>query len=81
MATPGGVGLVRELGGSVMAFHRARAIAVLLALASVTIMAGAEETIPEARIEATIPQLGFVMGVGFDSLWMMNLATSKARSH
>ena len=60
-----------------MAFRRAIAVAVLFALASVTATAGAEEAIPEARVEATIPQTGFVMGIGFDSVWMMGLATNK----
>jgi virginiamycin B lyase len=50
---------------------------MLLALASVTATAGAEETTREARVEATISQSGNVMGVGFDSLWMMSLTTNK----
>jgi streptogramin lyase len=50
---------------------------MLLALVSVPNTAGAEEVTRDARIEATIPQSGNVMGVGFDSVWMMNLATNK----
>jgi streptogramin lyase len=50
---------------------------MLLALASVSPTVGAEETTREARVEATIPQSGNVMGVGFDSLWMINLSTNK----
>jgi streptogramin lyase len=62
-----------------MVFRRAIAIGVLLlALASVTTTtAGAEETVQEARVEATIPQPGFVMVLGFDSLWMMDQVTKK----
>ena len=50
---------------------------MLLTLASVTTTVGAEETIREVRVEATIPQSGNVMVVGFDSLWMMSMTTSK----
>ena len=50
---------------------------MLLALASVVTAVGAEETTREADVEATIPQSGNVMGVGFDSLWMMSLTTNK----
>ena len=50
---------------------------MLLALASVTATAGAEETTREARVEATIWQAGNVMGVGCDALWMMSLTTNK----
>jgi virginiamycin B lyase len=57
-------------------FHRAMSVVMLLALTSVTTPVVAEETTREARIEATIPQPGNVMGLGFDSLWMMNLATN-----
>jgi streptogramin lyase len=60
-----------------MVFRRPTAVAMLFALASVTAKAGTGEMIPEARVEATIPQTGFVMGVGFDSIWMMGLATNK----
>jgi virginiamycin B lyase len=60
-----------------MAFHRAMSVAMLLALVSVTTTVGGEETTREARVEATIPQPGFVMATGFDSVWMMNLATDK----
>jgi len=60
-----------------MTFHRALSVVMLLALASVTSASGAEETAREVRIEATIPQSGNVMGVGFDSLWMMSLTTKK----
>ena len=60
-----------------MAFHRATSLVTLLALVSVTTAVGAEEATREARVEATIPQTGNVMGVGFDSLWMMSLATNK----
>jgi streptogramin lyase len=52
-------------------------VVILLALASISPTVGAQETIREASIEATIPQAGFVMAVGFDSLWMMSLATNK----
>jgi len=47
-----------------------------MALASVA-TAGAEGTIRDARVETTLPQAGTVMGVGFDSLWMMNTTTNK----
>jgi virginiamycin B lyase len=50
---------------------------MLLALASVTIAVGADETTREAHVEAAIPQPGNVMAVGFDSLWMMGLTTNK----
>ncbi len=60
-----------------MAFHRAVSVVMLLALVSAPNTAGAEEVPRDARIEATIPQSGNVMGVGFDSAWMMNLATNK----
>src|ERR1700735_1107612 len=61
-----------------MAFHRAMPIVMLLALVSVTTTTiRAEETTREARVEATIPQSGNVMGVGFGSLWMMSLTTNK----
>ena len=60
-----------------MAFHRAMSVVMLLALVSVPNTAGAEEVTRDARIEATIPQSGNVMGVGFDSVWMMNLTTNK----
>ena len=58
-----------------MTFHRAIAVVMLLTLASVTTTVGAEETVREAWVEATIS--GNVMGVGFDSLWMMSLTTNK----
>ena len=64
-----------------MAFHRAMAVVMLLALASVATTVGAEETTREVRVEATIPQSGNVMGVGFDSLWMMRSDDEQARSH
>ena len=48
-----------------MAFHRAVSVVMLLALISVTGTAGAEEVTRDVRIEATIPQSGNVMGVGF----------------
>lgn len=60
-----------------MAFLRAIAVAALLALASVTATVGTEGASLEATVEATIPQVGFVMATGFDSVWMMNLATTK----
>ena len=60
-----------------MAFHRAMSAVVALALILVTTAVGAEETAREAHVEATIPQSGDVMGVGFDSLWMMSLTTNK----
>jgi hypothetical protein len=50
---------------------------LLLALVSVSTTVGAEEITREARIEATIPQSGNVMGVGFNSVWMMDLTTKK----
>jgi len=50
---------------------------MLLALASAATTVAAEETAREVRVEATIPRVGNVMGVGFDSLWMMNLTTNK----
>jgi virginiamycin B lyase len=46
-------------------------------LVSVSTSVRADETTPEAHVEATIPQSGNVMGAGFDSVWMMNLATNK----
>jgi streptogramin lyase len=52
-------------------------VVMLLALVSVANTAGAEEIVGDARIEATIPQTGNVMGVGFDSVWMMSLETKK----
>ena len=60
-----------------MALHRATVVIVLFALASFTAPAGAGEAIPEARVEATIPQPGHVMATGFESVWIMNLATNK----
>ena len=60
-----------------MAFHRAMSVVMLLALVSVATTVGAEEITRDARIEATIPQSGNVMGVGFDSVWMMSLTTNK----
>ena len=60
-----------------MAFHRALSAVLLLALVSVSAMVGAEETSREASVEATIPQSGFVMGAGFDSVWMMSLTTNR----
>ena len=60
-----------------MAFSRAMSVIMLLALVSVPNTAGAEEVTRDARIEATIPQSGNVMGVGFKSLWMMSLTTNK----
>jgi streptogramin lyase len=59
-----------------MAFRRAVSVVLLFALLSVTTV-DAEEPILEAHIEATIPQTGFFMVAGFDSVWMMNLATHK----
>jgi hypothetical protein len=38
---------------------------------------GLRKTTPEAHVEATIPQSGYVMGAGFGIVWMMNLATNK----
>ena len=64
-----------------MTFHRALSVVMLLALASVTSASGAEETAREVRIEATIPQSGNVMGVGFNSLWMMSSDDEEARSY
>jgi streptogramin lyase len=61
----------------IVAFHRAMSVVVLLALALVTTTVGAEETTREARVEATILKFGNVMGVGFDSLWMMSPGTNK----
>jgi virginiamycin B lyase len=60
-----------------MAFNRATLAVLMLALVSASTMVGAEETIREARVEATLPQSGTVIGVGFDSLWMMDTATNK----
>jgi virginiamycin B lyase len=60
-----------------MAFSRAIAVVIQLALASVTTPAWAEETARGARIETRFPQAGTAMVVGFDSLWMMNTTTSK----
>jgi hypothetical protein len=60
-----------------MAFHRTVAVVMLLALASVATTVGAEETLREVRVEATIPLSGYVMDVGFDAVWMMSLETSK----
>ena len=42
----------------------------LLALAKVPVRA--EESARELRVEATVPQYGYSMGVGFGSLWMMS---------
>ena len=59
------VALARNLGSTYsMAFHREIAAVVLFALASVTATAGTEEKFQEARVEATIPQVGFVMSIG-----------------
>ena len=65
-----------------MAFYGAMPVVMLLALASVTPVAGAEEIMREARVEAAIPLSGNSMAVGFDSLWTMDLETKKlARIH
>jgi streptogramin lyase len=58
-----------------MAFYRVSSVVLLLALASVSAALGAEETMREARVEATIPHGANVMAVGFGSLWMMGLTT------
>ena len=61
-----------------MTFRNQAMLAVLLlALVSTSTTVGAEETDREARIEATIPRSGFFMVAGFDSVWMMDLATNK----
>ena len=60
-----------------MAFHRTMLAVLMLALVSASTTVGAEETTREARVEATIPQPGFFMAAGFNSVWMMNLATNK----
>jgi hypothetical protein len=63
-----------------MSGHGGLTVAVLLALAPLTTSASVAETIPEARVEATIPLSSNTMAVGFDSLWTMNLATKKLAS-
>lgn len=60
-----------------MAFYRAMAIAALLGLASAAITARAEEAAREVNAEATLPQAGTVMAVGFESVWLMNTTTNK----
>lgn len=55
-------------------------VAALLALAPLTTSASVAETIPEARVEATIPLSGNTTAVGFNSLGTMNLATKKLAS-
>ena len=60
-----------------MAFRRAMLAVLLLGLVSASTTAGTEKSTRETRVEATIPQPGFFMAAGFDSVWMMNLATSK----
>ena len=57
------------------AFHRATVL--LLLLVSVSTSVRCDVIIQEAHVEATIPQSGNVMGVGFDAVWMMSLATKK----
>jgi len=72
--------LVSVTGGepeSVMAFLKTMSVVMLLALVSVADTAEAEEATRDARIERTISQSGNVMGVGFDSVWMMSLETKK----
>lgn len=49
-----------------MAFHRAKSVVMLLAPASIATTVGAEETVADARIEATIPRFGYFIGVGVD---------------
>ena len=60
-----------------MTFFRAAFVGMLLALVAGTGIAGAEEITRDVRIEATFPQAGNVMTVGFDSVWMMNPTTNK----
>jgi virginiamycin B lyase len=64
----------------IMANQVARALGVglglPLALFSIAVMFAtslmhAEEVLPDARIEATVPRFGDGMGVGFDSVWIM----------
>jgi virginiamycin B lyase len=50
-------------------------LGIPLALFSIAIMFGtrlvlADEVLPDARIEATVPRFGDGMGVGFDSVWI-----------
>src|SRR5690349_17236173 len=42
-----------------------------IALMLETSLVHADEVLPDARIEATIPRFGNGMGVGFDSVWIM----------
>ena len=71
----------RRAEGS-MVSHRAISVVLLLALASDATTSGAQEIMPEARVEATIPSAGNAMAVGFDSVWTMNLETRElARIH
>src|SRR5262245_31485060 len=61
-----------------MTFRDQAMLAVLLlALVSASTTVGAEETDREARIEATIPRSGFFMVAGFDSVWIVDVATNK----
>jgi len=60
-----------------MAFHRTISVVMLLALASTSTTAVADETNRETHVEATLPQAGTVMVAGFGSLWMMSTATNR----
>ena len=57
-----------------MALQSAKTIATIFAIAVMfwTNTVRADEILPDARIEATIPQFGNGMGVGFNSVWIMS---------
>jgi virginiamycin B lyase len=63
-----------------MALQYAKSVAALFSFAVMlgTSLVHADEILPDARIEATIPRYGNGMGVGFGSVWIMS-STSLGR--